>query len=401
MRICLHTYYEIADPYIGGTQTLLVKLAKELNVLGHEAFIVCSSMRPHFNVEGVDVYGVIPKKHIPLLRNKYQGIASSKFLKDAIVDGNNIETALKQLAEYSFEQYSRYKADIYHLNAYVAALAQNLQTPIVAYQHENEEEFDGFLGNGAFACLVRLTKMCNNQLDVKHMLFTASQYYAQRFSERLDIPIQSVHLGVLLNDMMRSKAVQYTETTCFNRTSDSIVVLIPSRFNIKQKGQDLAIVACEKLLKQYPLELVFSGIKSSLKTELEEFRDKYRNLKISNHIHFIAVQNMSDLYGCSHIVLSPERYCSYGLSISESLAMGIPTILSDIPTYHEIAYGYEHAFFFKTNDLNDLEMTLKKAIIKAADRNFRYVDSSVEFRINNDIRTTAVAFSKVYKELLQ
>ena len=401
MRICLHTYYEIADPYIGGTQTLLVKLAKELNVLGHEAFIVCSSMRPHFTVEGVDVYGVIPEKHIPLLQSKYQGVASSKFLKEAMVDGNDIETALINLATYSYEQYSRFEADIFHLNAYVAAFAQKNRMPIVAYQHENEEEFDGFWGKGAFECLVRLTKTYNSQPNGKRMLFTASHYYAQRFSELFDTPIQSVHLGVLLHDMMRSKAVKFTETTCFNRTSDSIVVLIPSRFNIKQKGQDLAIAACERLLKQHPLELVFSGVKSSLKPELEEFREKNRDLKIANHIHFIAVQNMSDLYGCAHIVLSPERYCSYGLSISESLAMGIPTVLSDIPTYHEIAFGYEHAFFFKNNDQNDLETTLNKAIIEAARYNFRYVDSSVEFRINNDIRTTAVAFSRIYKELLQ
>lgn len=40
MRICLHTYYEVANPYIGGTQTLLIKLAKELKLIGHEVFIV-------------------------------------------------------------------------------------------------------------------------------------------------------------------------------------------------------------------------------------------------------------------------------------------------------------------------------------------------------------------------
>lgn len=81
MDICLHSYYEISDPYIGGTQTLLIKLAKELKVLGHEPFIVCSSLKTHFVIEGIDVYGVIPEQYTNLLRTKYNGVHHLNFLK--------------------------------------------------------------------------------------------------------------------------------------------------------------------------------------------------------------------------------------------------------------------------------------------------------------------------------
>ena len=110
---------------------------------------------------------------------------------------------------------------------------------------------------------------------------------------------------------------------------------------------------------------------------------------------------MFTLYEAAHIVLSPERYCSYGLSISEALAIGIPTVLSDIPTYIEIASGYQHAIFFHKDHLEDLVSKLEYVIKSATECGYRYNESAIEFRINNDIRKTAVAFSRIYRSLLQ
>lgn len=122
-------------------------------------------------------------------------------------------------------------------------------------------------------------------------------------------------------------------------------------------------------------------------------------MQISNHTHFIAAPDMYEIYDSVHVVLSPERYCTYGLSISESLAIGIPTVLSNIPTYKEIALGYEHAFFFKKDNLNDLMYAICRAIESSKNNNFRYNKASIQFRIDNDIRKTAVAFSNVYASL--
>lgn len=404
MNICLHTYYEVSDPYIGGTQTLLIKLAKELIVLGHEVFIVCSSLKSHFVIEGVDIYGVIPKQYHTLLRSKYDGIPSSKFLKDAFFNGHTVKEALTNLAAYSYEQYSQFPADIYHVNSYIAAFSQSDVTsiPIVAYQHENEIEFDGFWGAGAFNEFVDWLNEQEERSLKSPRLFTASQYYASHFSLLFNRPIHSVHLGVLLNDMMCSKAVSTTEETDFGRNDSSVVILIPSRFNTKQKGQDLAIEACDILMKKgYNLEVVFTGIKNSLMPDLDMFRKKYKGMGIASHMHFISAKDMHSLYESAHIVLSPERYCSYGLSISESLSLGIMTVLSDIPTYLEIASGVDHAFFFKSDDLNDLIEKLEHVIVLGQKTGYRNIESAISFRINNDIRRTAVVFSGIYKSLSQ
>lgn len=397
MRICLHTYYEIANPYIGGTQTLLIKLAKELKLIGHEVFIVCSNLCPHYTIEEIDIYGIIPKKYIDLLRNEFDGIPSSKFLKKAISSDEDIRSALMNLARYAIDQVSQFKADVYHLNSYAASLyADELQAPVVAYQHENKEEFDGLWGRGSFDELIKQIKTAHG----KTVLFAASHHYAEQFSKLLETNVKAVHLGISLNDMPFSNKVKFSEKTCFGRNDNSIVILVPSRFNVKQKGQDLAIMACEKLLEKYDIEIVFSGTKNSLKTELELFREKYRNLRIANRLHFIAVNNMHDLYESAHIVLSPERFCSYGLSISEALAMGVPTVLSNIPTYVEIASGYRHAYFFQNDNLNDLILVLSDVMSKVFQNNLRDNEAAIDFRMNNDIRNTAMVFSRIYKQLL-
>lgn len=396
MRICLHTYYEITNPYIGGTQTLLIKLAKELKHIGHEVFIVCSNLCPHYIIEGVDIYGVIPEKYVSLLKKEFDGIPSSKFLKKAMVDDENEGATLIKLAKYAFYQVSRFKADVYHLNSYVSSLfADGLQAPVVAYHHENEEEFDGLWGRGSFNELIKRIKTARS----KTILFAASHHYAELFSKLFETKIQAVHLGVSLNDMPYSNSVKYSEKTSFGRNDNSIVILVPSRFNVKQKGQDLAIMACEKLLEKYDIEIVFSGAKNSLQTELEVFRKKYNNLKIANRLHFIAVNNMYELYESVHVVLSPERFCSYGLSISEALAVGVPTVLSDIPTYIEIASGYRHAFFFHKDNLSDLVSKLTNVLSTASQYNFRDNEAAIEFRMDNDIRNTAMVFSRIYKQL--
>lgn len=402
MRICLHTYYEISDPYIGGTQTLLIKLAKELMLLGHDVFIVCSSLKPQYIIEGVTIYGVIPDQYIHVLRTKYNGIASSKFLKDIICNGEDVSAVLIKLADYAYQQYSKFRPDVFHLNSYVAAFAYNLNIPVVAYQHENEFEFDGFWGNGAFLSMISYINRQKQMISNHPMLFTASQYYSEVFTKLLNLPILHIPLGVLLNDMLYIPQISYTEELSFDRRSSSIVILIPSRFNVKQKGQDLAIQACEEMLKKgYDIEVIFSGIKNSLLPEVDAFRAKYSSLEISSHIHFVSAYDMHELYKSVHIVLSPERYCSYGLSISEALSMGIPTILSDIPTYMEIASNYKHATFFRRDNIKELVSAIESVIISASKQGFRYTDEAIEFRINNDIRKTAIAFSFIYKRLLK
>ena len=61
MKVCLHATQKITQNYIGGTERFLIKIAKELQVLGWNPFIVCNSLTPENYVEGIKVIGKVPK----------------------------------------------------------------------------------------------------------------------------------------------------------------------------------------------------------------------------------------------------------------------------------------------------------------------------------------------------
>lgn len=121
MRICLHTNFEIGFPYIGGTQTFLIKLAKELLVIGHDPFIVCSSLTPEYCIEGIKIFGVIPEMYKKKLLGEYNGVFSSRFLYDQIFKNRTPQYALKELSSYTKFQIQNFDADVFHLNSFVSA----------------------------------------------------------------------------------------------------------------------------------------------------------------------------------------------------------------------------------------------------------------------------------------
>jgi len=103
---------------------------------------------------------------------------------------------------------------------------------------------------------------------------------------------------------------------------------------------------------------------------------------------------MEDAFAECDIVISPERYCSFGLSICESIASGKPTILSDIPTYLEIGEGVGHAFFFKSESVDCLAQTIGD-VIDSEDENVLTRDV-INFRRRFDMRNCANAYAELY-----
>ncbi len=67
---------------------------------------------------------------------------------------------------------------------------------------------------------------------------------------------------------------------------------------------------------------------------------------------WISDEELRSLYGQSIGTISGSSYEGYGLSVSESLAAGLPTIASDIPPHREI--GGDAALYFEPGDAAEL-----------------------------------------------
>lgn len=393
MKICLHTNWEVSAKYIGGTERFLVNMCKELESFGHEPFIVCSGEDNEIYVEGIKVigrYGESLKKSL----HKYQYF-SSEFIRKEIIGEKYNEDSLKRLSDYTLGQLDGIEADVFHLNSFISALYISSLKNLIVTNHENDKEYDWYWGKGFFSFFKNLVANKQTNLHTISNLYTPSKYYADFFSKEFDLPVKSIHLGIPLNYfayMNKEDALRRE----YSFADDDIILLLPSRFQPFQKGHDIALKACAILKeKNISFKIIFTGVKKSSEKYRSFFDDLVFQYGLQQNVKVITFPDINEAYRNTDVVISPERYCSYGLSISESLSLGIPTIMSDIPTYKEIATGLKHAFFFQSESSEDLA----NVIINISNSARRYRESAIDFRINNDLRDCAKKYSAAYQNI--
>ncbi len=395
MDICLHTTNQVSQNYIGGTERFLIKVAKELKILGWNPFIVCSSNIEQSYVEGIKVIGRLPS---PFFKNihKYK-VFNSSFLKNEVVGYvDNANEVARKVSDYTMMQLDGINADVYHLNSFLSAsYVEGVLTNTITTNHQNNLEIDSVWGKGFFDDYSNLIQLKGTNLHKLKGLYVPSKFYAEFFSQKFNLKVENIKLGV---DISCFSPVLHNDNNTIN--AEEFIVLLPSRLKIGQKGHDLALKACKMLKnKKIKFKLVISGIGTSTKEDIVNFRNMIKDYGIEDSVTLTSYGDMMNAYKSCDVVISPERFCSYGLSISESLSLGINTILSDIPTYKEIAKGYEHALFFREGDHEELyqklhELSLrKKQLVNKLEM--------IRFRNENDIRDCAKSYSKIYTKMLK
>lgn len=394
MKVCLHTNWDISPKYIGGTERFLINLCKELQTMGLEPFIVCSSKTDQIQIEGIQVIGRFLSDY-----NESKTIYpyfSSNFIKQEIIGKEYSLESLHRLSEYTSEQLKGIQADVFHLNSFISASFLKPMNNYVITNHENDREYDWYWGKGFFEFLKYHVVRGETNLHKFSHLFVPSTHYAKWFSVQFGLNVQSINLGVPLNEFIVSnKDVALRNEYSFNQ--NEVIILLPSRFQPYQKGHDIALAACAILKKKgISFKIIFTGVKNSSEKYLSDFDALVLKYNLQNNVKVVTFSDMNEAYNNVDIVISPERFCSYGLSISESLSLGIPTILSDIPTYKEIAQDSENAFFFKSESYEDLADQLISVISTNCIR--KRIDA-LKFRINNDIRTCAKSYIKTYLDI--
>lgn len=397
-KICLHTTHQITQNYIGGTERFLIKMAKELQLLGWTPFIVCSSAIEETYVEGIKVIGRLPNQFRRNALNYKQ--LNSDFLKNEVLSNEDTPYEIsKKLSLYVMMQLEGIQAEIFHLNSFISVFnLDSRMTNVVVTNHENKFEMDATWGNGFFenySQLIREKKLIFRNIKE---LYTPSKFYSDYFTEKLGVHVNPIKLGVHISDFRPILNKQKPIDEQLIHIENHFVILLPARLNTIQKGHDIALKACKKLKEiGINFKLVITGLGKSSENDIETFRKEIRNYEVEDTVILSSYSDIMNAFRSCDVVISPERYCSYGLSISESLSLGINTVLSDIPTYREIASGYQHAYFFENENHNDLADRLLMLYRK---RNIPNQLDTIRFRIENDIRDCAKSYSRVYARLL-
>jgi len=385
MRICVHTIWDVNAGYIGGTERFVLALTKELRLLGFDAFVVCTGRNKIGELEGVPIVYRLPSGYDACFE-KY-GEAKGEFFKEAFLLPNSDEVRLKRLANYVHSQISDIDIDVLHLNSFTTAVFLDSSMKTIATQHENNFETDNIWGLGFFDKFMRYIKEKSPPGMSRTLLAAPSSYYARLYAEKIGRDVVEAKQGIVLADFPTRKRKRWQH-------GDTLKLLLPSRFEPTQKGHDIALQAVMILKGEgIDVKLTFTGARNDTLGNVEEIRSIYKSYGLEENICIKVFSNMNKAYDETDVVISPERYCSYGLSISEALSKGVPTALSDIPTYREIAQPYQHAFFFKVDDAHELSLQIKAAAMSSHDCLTR---NEIQFRIDNDIRKCAEQYANLY-----
>lgn len=147
------------------------------------------------------------------------------------------------------------------------------------------------------------------------------------------------------------------EGQCF-RNKGFFKVLAVARLH-PMKGLHLLLEAA-KLLKEEDVEVLIAG-EGELKDELRSIADK---LKVTNSVSFLGqVDDMIDLYQSVDCVVVPSvSHESFGQTIVEAMACGVPVVTSDYGPFPEINIHEKTGLIFHSGNSDELARSIARLI---------------------------------------
>ena len=133
-------------------------------------------------------------------------------------------------------------------------------------------------------------------------------------------------------------------------------VLIVGPYEVDWKGVRDGLLALQPLKAEFPLQVVRV---SQFPCHPEEQR-----LGVTDEYHcHLRPEAMADLYRSCDIFLGPSWTMEgFGLPAMEALACGVPTALSQIPSFQAFAQGTDWAVFFPQRDMQGMQAALRRLL---------------------------------------
>jgi glycosyltransferase involved in cell wall biosynthesis len=165
---------------------------------------------------------------------------------------------------------------------------------------------------------------------------------------------------------------------------------------IKLKNMDIIFNSLEELSREFRFKISIVG-SGPLRKKYETIASNKNNLVLYDEMPKSELYKLLSSCDC---LIHPSYSEGGPLVVLESLSMGIPCLVSDIPAHHEIIDEGVNGFFFDPYDRNDfvnkmrLILSNRHILPKMKDR---CIESSKRFSIESRIS----AFMELYKRLLK
>lgn len=207
---------------------------------------------------------------------------------------------------------------------------------------------------------------------------------------------QGFESSVILNGIKVSEMKHKASTDSIPDTYRLVQV---SRLYVKDKGQDILLMALNQLVKQgitnFQMHFIGSGSSEDLLKQMTE------EFGIEKYIVFEGLKSQEYLY--QHLneydtFIQPSRCEGFGLTVAEAMAAKLPVLVSNIEGPMEvIGYG-KYGISFESENVDDLAEKLR--IILQGGYDYSLIEKAYQHVCEEyDVTTTAREYIEEYKKL--
>ncbi|KKQ32140.1 MAG: Glycosyl transferase group 1 [candidate division TM6 bacterium GW2011_GWF2_37_49] len=341
MKVLIVSLWPINKSSIGGTEKYVIDLATMLKRRSVDCNVLMLSGKKNI-IDGV--------KYQPLILSSTKRLdeysIKNEFFSDLTPD------TLKKFAKEVESNFDFTDYDVIHFNSLLFFYCASRKKRVFTI-HENPFEFDQYWGENSFALISNIIEKEDNRNTV---FIAPSEYYSktyERFTRKkvLTIPHSFCPFkpAKILNDTKNSH--------------DTIDILVPARLEIEQKGQDYLLHSLHSVQNSLaPFKIIFTGVDDQYQKNVEILKSLAEGYSISVKFLKLKMNEMRNAFLSADLTVLPSRSESFGYSALESLALGKKTVLSDIPTFKEIAKGNPLAYLGHAHNQILFGETIKKAI---------------------------------------
>lgn len=221
-------------------------------------------------------------------------------------------------------------------------------------------------------------------------IFSTSLYMKDEAKRYTNKSIDITHFGI-------DTSIFYNKET---RDEENITIGIVKSLE-KIYGIDYLIRAFSNLLNRYEnikLEIVGDG------TQEESLRNLAIELGVRDKVNFKGRLNsnqVAEFYNKINIAVFPSISESFGVSVLEAQACGLPVIVSDIKAFRETTLIGESSLLCKIKDAKSIELALEKLIIDGKLRSRMGKIGSEFVRSNFEENNEFEKIEKIYNEILK
>lgn len=358
MKIAIINTWAISNKAIGGTERFVMDLANSLVEQKNEVDVYMFSGKTHqekgVNYINIDLFNTDDEADEYIVQNYFGNFEN----EESYI---NLATKLEQ--KINMDKY-----DFIQLNSQLFLECWKNKKRIFTI-HTNPFEYELAWGKESYSKMLEIMKKYKNS---ENTVFVApSKYYANEYRKLTDCDIKVIPHAIDI-ERIETKKTKKEIILQYGLDYDKLKIVVPQRLEPQQKQPMLLLKAC-CLLKEEDkkrIQIIYTG----LDKQYMKFVDSLKETAIDNNIDIkiIRFDYMSEAYKIADFTALPSKSESFGYSALESLSLGIPTILNDIPTFNKIAEDNENSYIFKNSDVDALKEKINMLI-----KNSKYLNRKI------------------------